>query len=317
MFRAARIAALMLPGAAFAAGDPELSLPLDCTLGETCFVQNYVDRDPGPGASDYGCGGLTYDGHKGTDIRVPTMADMRRGVNVLAPAPGVVQGLRDGIADVGPTDKTTGQECGNGVVIRHANGWETQVCHMKSGSVEVKLGQIVERGDILGQVGLSGQTEFPHVHLSVRRDGQMIDPFNLAAFASCGEGAASLWQSVPDYAPGGLLEAGFSPGLPTYEEIKEGRAARSQLAADAGGLVLFGFGFGGRTGDVVELRIAGPGGLVITQSATLDKDQAQFFRAGGKRLTKARWPAGRYDGTVTLLRGDREVDRSSTSMIID
>ena len=32
---------------------PELVLPVDCVLGATCEIQNYVDRDPGPGARDY------------------------------------------------------------------------------------------------------------------------------------------------------------------------------------------------------------------------------------------------------------------------
>ena len=43
------------------AGPLQLALPLDCTLGETCFIQNYVDNDPGAGAADFTCGTLTYD----------------------------------------------------------------------------------------------------------------------------------------------------------------------------------------------------------------------------------------------------------------
>ena len=31
----------------------ELTLPILCTLGEDCFVQQYVDREPGPVAADY------------------------------------------------------------------------------------------------------------------------------------------------------------------------------------------------------------------------------------------------------------------------
>ena len=84
---AARIAALLLPVlAAPAAADPTLSLPIDCVLGETCHIQQFVDRDPGPGAGDFRCGGLSYDGHKGTDFAIPTLADMARGVAVLASA---------------------------------------------------------------------------------------------------------------------------------------------------------------------------------------------------------------------------------------
>src|SRR5882672_4030756 len=66
----------------------ELGLPLDCEIGPTCLVQNYVDHDQSGGASDYQCGALTYDGHDGTDFRVPTLAMQRGGVDVLAVADG-------------------------------------------------------------------------------------------------------------------------------------------------------------------------------------------------------------------------------------
>jgi len=310
------IVALFLPAAPVAAGDPVLSLPIDCTLGETCYIQNQVDRDPGPGFRDYTCGALGYDGHKGTDIGVPTMADMRRGVDVLASAPGIVQGFRDGVADVGITQQTAGKECGNGVVIRHGDGWETQYCHMKSGSITVQNGQRIARGDVLGQVGFSGQTEFPHVHLSVRKDGQVVDPFDISAFPSCGEAGKSLWADTPAYTPGGLLDAGFYPGIPAYDIVKGGGAAVRELAGDAPALVLYGFGFSGQKGDAMDLRITGPGGEFLSQSIELDKDQAQFFRATGKRLTRARWPAGTYTGTVTLRRGDKTLASRQVQMVI-
>jgi hypothetical protein len=316
MRRAALIIALTLPAAPVAAGPPELGLPIDCVLGETCFIQNQVDRDPGPGARDYRCGGLTYDGHKGTDIRVPLLADMRRGVNVLAAAPGIVRGQRDGVPDVGSTDATKGKECGNGVVLRHDDGWETQYCHMKSGSVQVQEGQRVERGDVIGQVGLSGKTEFPHVHLSVRQNGKVIDPFDLAGFPACGEGNGDLWQDAPEYIPGGLLSAGFSSGIPSYDEVKDGSASTSELADEAPGLVIYGFGFGGQKGDTVEFRITGPKGNFLSQTVELEKDQAQFFRATGRRLTKDRWPAGLYQGTVRLLRGSTILGEHQVQMEI-
>jgi Peptidase family M23 len=310
------IAALFLPAAPVAAGDPVLGLPINCTLGETCYIQNQVDRDPGPGFRDYTCGALGYDGHKGTDIRVPTMADMRRGVDVLASAPGIVLGFRDGVADVGITPETAGKECGNGVVIRHDDGWETQYCHMKSGSITVQEDQQVARGDVLGQVGYSGQTQFPHVHISVRKDGQEVDPFDISAFPSCGKAGKSLWADTPTYTPGGLLDAGFSPGIPAYDIVKDGRAATTELARDAPALVLFGFGFSGQKGDVIDLRITGPDGEFLRQSIELDKDKAQFFRATGKRLKMARWPAGTYTGTVTLRRGAKTLGTRQVQTVI-
>ena len=76
-----------------------LNPPLACDLATTCFIQNYMDRDPGPGAADFTCHLLSYDGHSGTDFALPGMAMMAAGVDVIAAAPGTVTGVRDGMAD--------------------------------------------------------------------------------------------------------------------------------------------------------------------------------------------------------------------------
>ena len=41
----------------------------------------------------------------------------------------------------------------------------------------MKVGDNVQVGDVLGKIGLSGRTQFPHVHVSVRHNGTCIDPF--------------------------------------------------------------------------------------------------------------------------------------------
>src|SRR5689334_2100587 len=128
----------LAPAAATQTAPPSLSFPLACTLGKTCEIQHYVDRDPGPGTRDYRCGPQTYEGHSGIDIRLMDMAAQRRGVSVLAAAPGRVVRLRDGVVErvigqPGAADVNS-QECGNGVVIDHGGGWETQYCHMAKDS---------------------------------------------------------------------------------------------------------------------------------------------------------------------------------------
>ena len=303
------------------ADDLRLSQPIDCTLGETCHIQHYVDRDPTTAIRDYRCGALSYDGHNGTDFALPTLADMRRGVDVLAAAPGVVRGLRDEMEDREYTDADrlgiTGRECGNGVVLRHEGGYETQYCHLKSGSVRVQQGDRVDRGAVLGQVGLSGLTQFPHVHLSVRRDGKTVDPSAPDAHAACGADGPDLWQTTPDYRPGGLLQTGFTDRVPDYAAIRDGTAAQTAIPADASALVLFGFAFGGRKGDVMHFEIDGPGGELLDQELELDKDQARFFRAAGKRLRAATWPPGPYTGRVTLRRDGAVLSSSAITMVIE
>ena len=95
----AALASLLWSSAAWAQ-TPQFVWPVACEIGRTCVIQQYVDHDPGPGARDYTCGTLVYDGHTGTDIRVPDLAAQRAGVDVLAAADGAVLRTRDGMADV-------------------------------------------------------------------------------------------------------------------------------------------------------------------------------------------------------------------------
>ncbi|WP_179378799.1 M23 family metallopeptidase [Jannaschia marina] len=294
-----RLALLLLAAGPAAAQDLQLRLPLDCTLGETCFIQQYVDVDPGPGARDHRGGPLSYDGHQGTDFRVADREAMEAGVPVLAPAAGRIRGVRDGVPD---GTSPTRQDCGNGVAIDHGKGWETQLCHFANGSLRVATGDTVRAGDPLGEIGLTGRTEFPHVHMTVRRDGTVVDPF-----------PAGLWADPPAYEPGGFLAAGFADAVPDYEAIKAGTADARTLPVTAPALVIWVSLFGGRAGDIIDLRITGPAGQeVFASEVALDRTQAQLFRAAGRRLSAARWRGGDYTGTARLMRDGVEIDRIET-----
>lgn len=303
-----------------AGADPFLSLPMDCTLGEDCHIQQFVDRDPGAGATDFRCGPLSYDGHRGTDFALPTLADQARGVAVLAAAPGRVIGLRDGMADIlqtGPeAPDVTGRECGNGVVIDHGEGWQTQYCHLARGSITVSEGESVPAGHPIGRVGLSGQTQFPHLHLTLRRDGEVVDPFAPTGTATCDpDPDDSLWLSPPAYQPGALIGAGFSTSVPEYDAIKAG-LPEAELAR-AAPLVLWGYLFGGQAGDVLHIAARGPGGSVFDHALRLERTQAQLFRAAGLRAPDRGWPAGAYRGTLTLTRDGAVIDTAQVTGRID
>ena len=132
----------------------ELRLPINCEIGVTCEVQNYVDLDPSSQARDYQCGSRTYNGHKGVDFRLPSLRAQRAGVNVLAAAQGRVLKVRDGVPDMSVRERGIGavndRECGNGVVVDHGEGWSTQYCHMAQGSLLVKPGDKVEASQDVG-----------------------------------------------------------------------------------------------------------------------------------------------------------------------
>lgn len=298
---------------AFPAGAFELSFPADCRLGDTCYIQQYVDHDPGPAAQDFTCGPLSYEGHDGTDIALPSRAAMQAGVNVLAAAPGTVKGLRDGIADFAPV--VADKECGNGVLVDHGGGWETQYCHMKQGSVRVRVGDTVVIGSVLGQIGQSGMAAFPHLHLSVRHNGAELDPFAPDTLTSCGAPDPGLWDQPLAYQPGGLLGIGISAEIPDYAAVKAGLPS-PDLPKDAPALVVWAFLFGAQAGDAILFRLTGPEGDVLTDRSVLEKSQAQAFRAVGRKLKTAEWPSGRYQGEAILHRGGVELGREQIEITV-
>ncbi|SLN50958.1 putative peptidase [Pseudooctadecabacter jejudonensis] len=297
-----------------------LDVPVDCTLGTTCYIQNYVDQDSGPGAINFMCGGLTYDGHQGTDFAVPTLRDMNEGINVLAAAAGTVTGVRDGMDDVLYTEENAanlrGRDCGNGVVLRHDNGWETQYCHLALGSVTVTTGDFVASGTPLGQIGLSGRTQFPHVHLTVRQNGVVVDPFDPNEDASCtAPNVATLWADPLASPQGGMLASGFSTGIPEYSDVKAGTASAEVLSPTAP-IVVWGYAFGARPDDVMSIEINGPLGPIFYTENTLDREQALVFRAGGRNPPEDGWPSGLYVGHVAHLRGGIELGRQSVEITL-
>lgn len=305
-----------------AARDIVLTPPLACDLGDDCFIQQYVDHDPTDGATDFRCSNLSYDAHKGTDFALRSFDQMRRGVEVLASAPGTVRATRDGMQDQLLTATNSaeieGRECGNGVVVVHDDGWTTQYCHLKQGSIAVSQGDHVTGDTVLGYVGLSGRTQFPHVHLTVRKNDAVVDPFapdgNITCTAPDNE---TLWLDDLPYRPGGVINVGFADIVPEFAAIKDGTAAQPDLPATAPAIVIFGYAFGGKKGDTIRLTIQGPQGTFMDQTVKLDRNQAQFFRAAGKKRRGQAWPAGAYQGTVTLFRDDEKVSSETTVLQIE
>ncbi|PWK59486.1 M23 family metallopeptidase [Roseicyclus mahoneyensis] len=312
---ATALIALALP--AMAQDAPRLLFPVDCTLGETCFLQQFVDRDPGPGARDYACGPQSYDTHTGTDIRTADLAAMLAGVTVIAAADGVVRALRDGVPDGGTATRPEGQDCGNGVVLTHPGGWETQYCHLMQGSIAVVEGQQVAAGTPLGLIGYSGRTEFPHLEFILRHEGRVVDPFDPSDLANCGGSATPLWAEPLDHPGGGILSAGFAASIPEFEAIQAGAAAIGAVPAGGEALVLWAYIHSGRAGDTLRLRIADASGAEVhAHDVALDRTQAQLFRATGLRTPSGGWSPGLYRGAVTLIRDGVEIDRLDAAVIV-
>lgn len=95
--------------------------------------------------------------HRGTDFAAPV------GTPILATADGVV------------TKSEYRGGNGNYVKIRHNGTYETQYLHMKSR--KVKVGEHVSQGDVIGWIGMTGNTSGPHVCYRFWKHGKEVDPF--------------------------------------------------------------------------------------------------------------------------------------------
>jgi hypothetical protein len=296
---------------------PQLALPIACEPAKSCWIVNYLDHDRGEGVRDYACGIATYNAgaanaHNGVDFALRDLPAMASGVAVLAAAAGTVIGVRDGMDDVSVRERGASaverRECGNGVRVDHGDGWATQYCHMKKGSIAVKAGDRVTTGARLGEVGLSGLSEYPHLHFQVEKDGEPIDPFvGTVRTTGCGLGEAPLWRSevlarLP-YKPTAIFNVGFAPGQAEPEDARRG-AYGATLPATAPAMVLWADAFNVRRGDRFVFTIHDPRGRTIfTHTADIERDQARRFAFAGRKRTAEEWARGTYRGEVRIVRG--------------
>ena len=97
--------------------------------------------------------------HEGIDFTAPS------GTPIYATGNGVIQVL-----------EPMGRGYGNNIVINHGFGYETLYGHMSK--FNVRQGQRVKRGDVIGFVGSTGSSTGPHVHYEVWKNDVKIDPIN-------------------------------------------------------------------------------------------------------------------------------------------
>jgi urea transporter len=117
---------------------------------------------------------------------------------VVAPADGIVADLTDGIPDNPIGDNNVQRNWGNSVVVKHADHLYSQVSHLKPGSIKVKKGESVKRGDIIGLCGNSGRSPYPHLHFQLQETPHI--------------GSKTIYYPLSNY----MVETGGKRVLQTY-----------------------------------------------------------------------------------------------------
>jgi murein DD-endopeptidase MepM/ murein hydrolase activator NlpD len=108
--------------------------------------------------------------HSGLDIAAP------QGTPIRAPASGRV------------VDSGAYFFNGNTIFLDHGQGLITMYCHLDQ--VHVAQGQHVNRGDVIGTVGMTGRVTGPHLHWSVSLNGTMVEPLLFLPATTSAVGAA-------------------------------------------------------------------------------------------------------------------------------
>jgi len=72
--------------------------------------------------------------------------------------------------------RDTSKGYGNYVELQHGNNMVTKYCHLKYGSIKVKVGQIVSKAQEIGYMGDTGYTFGAHLHFQIIQKGSTVDP---------------------------------------------------------------------------------------------------------------------------------------------
>jgi murein DD-endopeptidase MepM/ murein hydrolase activator NlpD len=93
------------------------------------------------------------------------------GINVSVPEGTPIKAAEDGIVAYAGSEL---KGYGNLVLVRHSNGFVTAYAH--ASELNVKKGDAVKRGQVIGKAGATGNVTSPQLHFEVRRGATPVDP---------------------------------------------------------------------------------------------------------------------------------------------
>ena len=108
------------------------------------------------------------------------------GQEVYSPCDGIVVGAEDGYAEnektnlladmsnayknahyFDPEKDVIQSVAGNYVIIKYSENVYAALCHLQTGSIQVSVGQMIKKGEVIGRVGHSGNSFAPHLHFQL------------------------------------------------------------------------------------------------------------------------------------------------------
>jgi len=291
----------------------DMAFPLVCEPGVSCFILSYPDMDAASdSARDYACGPSTTEGDPFLRIGLPDVSAIPLNAPVIAAAAGRVKDISDGVADLvisGRAQLKTGSSlCGNGIIIDHGAGLNTSYCHLKRGSLKVKRGQEVVKGQVIAFAGQSGLATWPQLAFSVSSNGFFLDPMTgKTEIEGCGFKPRPIID-VPApfkaYQPAAIVGMGFSLAPVATVAIATGKAPRFvQINPEEKAINLWALLLGVKRGDAVKATLRDPRGRVFeSRDVTIDADTDRQLINVTRTRGFVNWREGVYTGEIEVTR---------------
>jgi murein DD-endopeptidase MepM/ murein hydrolase activator NlpD len=226
---------------AASAEEISFSWPVSCIPGIDCAGTHFRIGYPDVGGTglSFACSKPGYIGHQGTDIVV---SSVDQGIHALAAADGLVRWTEfdkfdrcpdETVRDCDEQNKselrsgsgggaTLGFNAGNFVAVEHVtenSRYMTLYAHLRRDSLTVAPGDKVVRGQYLGDVASSGNSQIPHLHFGVyKAESNMyrpVDPWK----GSCNTSSDGLWASAVPYRLDNLQAANPETSIAKDSEI--------------------------------------------------------------------------------------------------
>lgn len=160
---------------------------------------------------------------------------------VLAPAAGYVSDVLDGIEDNMVSDVNLLQNWGNSIVIKHTEGLYSKLSHLQPGSILVKPGDYVYKGQVIARCGSSGRSPEPHLHFQLQATpyiGSTTLCYPIAYYLVKGQKGLVLrafeypmeGETLRNYSPSVMLLSAFNllPGKSIKAEAERGNQHQTE-----------------------------------------------------------------------------------------